>query len=145
IDKVRETFFDADGRPNDLWRRFADSVSLLDFARPNINGAKPDTLAAVALYDQTGQQNVTDYLKGTGQYQTQGPGFFTNLQDVGTIAASQGDTSAFTTTISALRIYVTVHDGQSQFRLSAVIAPPGGATTVQTTATSTRTKASAQT
>src|SRR5581483_7488013 len=145
IDKVRETFYDADGRPNDLWRRFADSVSLLDFKQPNMNGAKPDTLAAVALFDQTGQQNVTDYLKGTGQYQVQGPGYFTNLQDVGNIAASQGDTSAFSTTISALRIYITVHEGQSQFRLSAVIAPPGGATTVQTTATSTRTQASAQT
>ena len=38
--------------------------------------------------------------------------------------------AGFGTTISALRINVTVHQGRSQFRLTAVVAPPGGATTV---------------
>jgi general secretion pathway protein K len=145
IDKVRELFFDTDGRPNDLWKRFADSISLLSFQRPNINGAKPDTLAAVALFDQTGQQNVSDYLHGTGSYQTQGPGFFTNPTQAQQLAGANGDTGGFATTISALRIFVTVHDGKSQFRLAAVVAPPNGATTIQTTATSQKAQASAVT
>src|SRR5690606_11502317 len=76
IEKVRETFYDADGRPNEFWRRFADSVSLLDFERPNINGAKPDTLAALGQFDETPQQNLNDFLRGTGSYQSQGPQFF---------------------------------------------------------------------
>jgi hypothetical protein len=76
IEKVRETFYDADGRPNELWRRFADTVSLLDFARPNINGAKADTLAALGQFDQNQQQNIGEFLKGSGAYQAHGPQFF---------------------------------------------------------------------
>jgi hypothetical protein len=143
IDKIRETFYDEDGRPNDLWKRFADAVSLLNFQRPNINGAKPDTLAAVAQFDPTQQQNLTDYLNGTGMYQAKGPGYFQSAGEAMRIAAgASGDTTAFAPTISALRIFVIVHDGQSVFRLAAVVAPPGGATTVQTNATSQRAPAS---
>ncbi|MBI4624855.1 MAG: general secretion pathway protein GspK [Verrucomicrobia bacterium] len=143
IDKVRDLFFDSEGRPNDLWRRFADSVSLLDFQKANLNGARPDTLAAVGQFDQTQQQNLTDYLKGSGSYQTQGPGYFQNAGDAQRITGPTGDVAGFGTTISALRIMVTVHDGRSQFRLAAVIAPPNGATSVHATATSQRTQASA--
>ena len=143
IEKAREIFYDADGRPNDLWRRFADSVSLLDFAKTNLNGARPDTLAALGQFDATQQQNLADYRAGTGSYQSQGPGYFQNVADAQRIAGATGDAAAFSTTISALRITLTVHDGRSQFRLSAVIAPPNGATTITTTATSQRTAASA--
>jgi hypothetical protein len=38
---------------------------------------------------------------------------------------------------------VTVWEGRTEFRLSTIVAPPGGATSVQTTATATRTQASA--
>ncbi len=146
IDKVRELFFGEDKRPNDLWRRFADSISLLDFQRPNLNGAKPDTLAAVALFDQTQQQTVGDYLKGTGSYQTQGPGFFRSPQDAQQIAGPSGDLGSFATTISALRILVAVQEGTTVFRMSVVIAPrQNGATTVRTTATAGRAQASATT
>ena len=140
IDKVRELFFDADGRPNDLWKRFADSVSLLDFARPNINGARPDTLAALGRFDSTQRQNLGEFLGGTGTYQTQGPQFFQNPNEAQRITGPTGDTTAFASTISALRIVVTVREGRNEFRLMAIIAPPGGATTVQATATSTRTR-----
>jgi hypothetical protein len=145
IEKVREIFYDADGRPNDLWRRFADSVSLLDFPRPNMNGAKPDTLAALGQFDETQRQNIGDYLKGAGTYQTQGPQFFQAPNEAQRIAGPTGDTSGFAATISALRITITVRDGRTEFKLSTVIAPPNGATTVQTTATAARTQASATT
>jgi hypothetical protein len=143
IDKVREFFYDENGRPNDNWRRFVGCVSLFDFAKPNINGAKPETLTALGQYDPTQQQNLTDYLTGTGSYQTQGPGYFQNAAQAQSIAGN-GNTGAFVTTISALRILITVHEGSSQFRLAAVIAPlSGGATTVQTKATSKSATASA--
>lgn len=144
IDKVRDVFYDADGRPTDLWYRFVDSVSLLSFARPNINGAKPGALLALGQFQPTQQQTINDYLAGTGTYETQGPGLpFQNAADSQRIAGPGGNAGAFATTISALRIRVTVHDGSSEFRLAAVICPPNGATTVQTTATSTRTDTSA--
>jgi general secretion pathway protein K len=141
---VREKFYDAEGRPNDLWRRFAAAVSLLNFPKPNLNGARPESLVALGQFDSTSQQNLNDYLTGAGQYQAQGPGYFRNVNEAQRLTGPGGNANAFGTTISALRITITVHDGQSQFRLSAVVTPPGGgATTVQTTATSTRTQASA--
>ncbi len=138
IDKVREVFFDADGRPNDLWRRFVDSVSLFDFARPNLNGARPDTLAALGQFDDTQQRNLGDYLRGAGLYQNQGPRFFRSPNEAQAVAGPAGDTGAFEATISALRITVTVREGTTEYRLSTVIAPQGGARTIQTTASDTR-------
>ena len=144
IEKVREKFFDDEGRPNDYWRRFVDSVSLLDFQRPNINGARPDALAAMGQFDPSQQQNIADYLRGEGSFTANGPQFFQSPAEAAKIAAGvAGDTSGFGATISALRIVVTVIDGRTQFRVAAVIAPPGGATTVQATATSQRTQTSA--
>lgn len=145
IDKVRELFFDEDGRPNDLWRRFTDSVSLLDFQRPNINGARPDTLATLGQFDPNAQQNLDDYRKGTGSFLSQGPGYFRNPSEAQVVAGAAGNTGGFSATISALRITITVRDGRSQFRLATVIAPPNGATIIQTNATAQRTQASAPT
>lgn len=143
IEKVRETFYDAEGRPNDLWKRFVACVSLFDFARPNINGARADTLAALGQFNETQQRNLDDYLRGTGTYATRGPNFFQTPTDAQQIAGPTGDTGAFASTISALRITVTVRDGKTEFRLSVVVAPPSGATTVQTTASVTRAETSA--
>jgi general secretion pathway protein K len=144
IDKVRDVLYDSEGHANEFWQRFVDSVSLLDFERANINGAKPDTLAAIALFDPTQQRNLADYLHGTGSFQTQGPGFFQNPGDALRIAAgASGDVGAFGPTISALRIFVTVREGRSAFRLAAVVSPPGGATTIQTTATARRAQSAA--
>jgi general secretion pathway protein K len=140
IEKVREMFFDEDGRPNDLWRRFVDNVSLFDFPRPNLNGAKPDALAALGQFDETQQRNLGDYLRGTGTYRNQGPRFFQSPTDAQRVAGPTGDSGAFASTISALRITVTVRDGSTSYRLSTVIAPPNGASTVQTTATAGRTQ-----
>jgi general secretion pathway protein K len=143
IEKVRETFYDAEGRPNDLWRRFVDSVSLYNFPRPNLNGAKPDTLAALGQFDETQQRNLGDYLRGTGTYLNQGPRFFQAPNEAQQIAGPAGDAAAFAASISALRITLTVRDGSTEYKLSTVIAPPNGATTVQTTATAGRTQTSA--
>ena len=145
IDKAREVFYDHDGRPNDLWKRFVASVSLLDFAKPNINGARPDTLAALGQFDETQQRNIGDYLRGAGMFQSTGPGYFQNANDAQRVAGSTGDTGGFGATISALRINVLVRDGRTEYRLSTVIAPAsGGATPVQKTASETRTETSAR-
>ncbi|MBL9202584.1 MAG: general secretion pathway protein GspK [Opitutaceae bacterium] len=135
IDRVRELFYDEEGRPTDLWKRFAAAVSLLDFPQPSINGARPDTLAALGRFDPQQRQRIEEYFNGTGTYAGQGPQTFRNPADVARVAGPGGDANSFAATISALRVNVTVRDGRTEFRLSAVIAPPGGATTVQQTAT----------
>lgn len=142
IDKVREFFYDADGRPNDNWRKFVASVSLYNFARSNINGARPDTLTAVGQYDPTQQGAVMDFRNGTGPNQNQGPQVFHDTGQAAALLGPGGNINAFTTTISALRINVTVHEGRSLFKLSAVVAPPNGARVVQETATSQRVQTS---
>jgi hypothetical protein len=145
IDKVRELFFSEDGRPNEYWQRFVDSMSLFDFQRSNINGARPDALSAVGYLEPSQQQNLSDYFQGVGSYLSQGPGYFQNVAEAAQIAGATGDFNAFSATISALRINLTVKEGGSQFRVTTVIAPPNGATTVQATATSQRAQPSAST
>jgi len=143
IDKIREAFYDPEGRPNDYWRRFFQSVSLFDFQRPNINGARPDTLAALGLLDENQQQSVADYLRGEGMFQSQGPAYFRDVNQARQVAGPSGDLAPFGAAISALRVIVTVGEGPSEFRLATVIAPPDGAKAVETNATSQRTAVSA--
>lgn len=141
IVKVREKFFTEDGRPNDRWQRLTTSVSLLDFPRPNINGARSDLLAALGQFNAMQQENITDFLRGTGTYKLKGPGFFQDAAEASRIAVGPGGvTSGFGATISALRINVQVFEGKMSFRLSAVIAPQGGAKAVTTPAGSQRPK-----
>jgi hypothetical protein len=145
IEKVREFFYDSDGRPNEYWKRFADSVSLLNFPQSNLNGAKPDTLAALGQFDEQQQQNIGDYLRGTGTFQRNGPGFFQNPTDAQRVAGPTGNAGQFAATISALRIVVTVRDGRTEFRMATVVAPQGSsAQPVQETATAMRTETSAK-
>ncbi len=143
IEVARELFYTEDGRPNELWHRFTNSVSLYNFARPNLNGARPDVLTAIGQFEQSQQQNVADYLTGAGMYRTQGPAWFTDVAAARAIAGPSGNASGFSATISALRVFITVREGQTEFKLSAVVAPPRGASTVDTTATSSRSQASA--
>ena len=106
-------------------------MSLLDFQKSNINGASPDALSALGQYDSTQQQNITDYHGGRGQFEHQGPGFFRDLNDVQSIAGPGGNADAFGTTISALRIIITVHEGKSEFKTAAVVAMGNDARVVQ--------------
>lgn len=144
IEKIRTVFYTEDGRPNELWHRFVDNVSLLNFSKPNLNAAKPDVLMALGQFDQIQQQNLTDYTSGTGSRQTIGRSVLKDPADAVSITGNAGgNPAAFVTTISALRVNLTVHDGRSEFRLSAVVTMGNAAQTVQTTATSATAKPSA--
>jgi len=126
IDAVREAFFDADGRPNAYWKRFTEAVSLLDFTQSNLNALRPGVLAAYG-FDSNQQAQLGDFLAGTGNYQTQGPGYFHTPAEAATILGAEAP-PGMGTNISALRIIVTVLDSpsaRSGFRLNVVIAPPG--------------------
>ena len=127
IQFARDLFYDDQGRPNDLWRRFADSVSLYDFTQPNLNGARDTTLAALGRYDAPSVKMITDYLAGLGSYSRQGPAFFHTSQDVAGLVGQAAMSSRLGTQVRCLRITVTVREGSTSFRVSAVVAPPGGA------------------
>ena len=137
IDFAKDLFYDK-GVPNGLWWRFCSDFSIFNYAKPDINGANPDVMAAVGQFGDTQQQSVAGYLTGTGTYSTLGQQWFQDTNALRGVVGAVGNPGSFATTITALRINVTVHEGRSQYRLSCVIAPQGGARTVQTTATDMR-------
>ncbi|WP_237702466.1 general secretion pathway protein GspK [Opitutus terrae] len=127
IEVVRETFFDETGRPNELWHRFVATMSLLDFKQTNLNGAAGDAVLALGSLDRFQQQQLNDYLHGTGDRAQQGPGFFQTTADAAGILGVPSLPNGYGTEIAALRIRLTVREGGTAFQLSAVVAPPGGA------------------
>jgi Type II secretion system (T2SS), protein K len=135
IDDARDFFFDENGLPNANYWRFVDDFSLFNFPQANANGANADVMAAVGQYTDIQRQHISDFLNGTGQYANDGQQWLQNAAQLSAVAGLGGNAGVFGTTISALRINVTVHDGRSLYRVSVVVSPQGGATTNQTLAT----------
>jgi hypothetical protein len=133
IDFVNKKFFDEHGQPNDLWRKFASAFSLYDFDPPNLNSGAGSTLTALGQSDPAFQKQVSSYLKGTGQFQQQGPGYFKDTSDVTNILGAQSVPQGVGTQILALRIIVTVYQGNSSFRLEAVVTQPNQAKAIAST------------
>ena len=136
IDYARDVFYDDQGQPNDLWRRFVATFSLFNYSQANLNSASPDVLIALGFTDPAQQQRVNDYLAGTGAYVAQGPRWFNSAGDAASVLGSAALPPMAGAQIRALRVNITIHEGRAEFRLTAVVAPSGGATIVQTTATS---------
>jgi hypothetical protein len=137
IQFVRDMLYDVNGQPNDLWRAFVDSVSLFDFTQPNVNNGRETTLAAVGSYDAASVKLVADYLGGLGSYSRQGPAYFRSAQDVAGLVGQGTAASQLGVQVRCLRITITVREGQALYRLSAVVAPPGGASLPPATAPAT--------
>jgi general secretion pathway protein K len=112
-----------------------NDVSVFNFPQPNVNGANVDVMAAAGQYTEAQAQHIADFLAGNGQFAQQGQNWFQSASTLTTVAGVGGNANAFGTTITALRITITVHDGRSQYRLSAIVSPQGGATLNQTNAT----------
>ena len=145
IDYAKEVLFDKDGLPNALWWRFHDDISLFNYPKPNINGANGDVLAAIGQFTGDQQQNISNYMSGTGDYTVNTPvgkQWFNNSSSVLGVVGGSGTPQNFQYTIAALRVRITVHEGSSVFHLAAVVAPQGGARVIQTTATDVRTNGS---
>ena len=135
IDYAKDIFFDENGLPNGNYWRFVSDFSVFTFSQPNVNGANADVLAAAGQYTDAQRRQINDYLAGVGQYAQLGQQWFQSASTLAAVAGLGGSAATFGTTITALRITITVHEGRSQFRISAVVAPQGGATINQTAAT----------
>jgi general secretion pathway protein K len=139
IDGACDVFF-TNGRPNDLYWRFYNDVSIFNFSETNINGANADVLAAEGQFTEQQDSQIAERLSGTLATTTLVHPWFSSAADLATAFSTEtGSTRVFRYTVSALRILITVHDKDSQFRLSAVVSPAvaaaaGGANTVQATA-----------
>lgn len=134
IDAVRSFLFDDKGRPNDFYRRFVDSVSLLDFQGINLNSIRPGVLDSLGV-DPTRQKLMRDYLSGKGGNGIQGPGYFRNIGEASSyLGTDTTGAEGLGVEIKALRIVITVREGLSYFRLNTVVTPsPGGGAKAITT------------
>jgi hypothetical protein len=144
IDGARD-FFYTNGRPNAYWWRFYSDFSVFNFARPNINGANADVLTGLGQFSPDEQAQVVARLNGSLATTTLVHPWFTSATDLRTAISSQvGNPRDFAYTSAAIRILITVHDGASQFQLSAVVSPTqGGNTATAVMATATTVKANA--
>lgn len=131
IEHARDLFYDDKGRPNELWRRFVEATSLYDFKQTNVNGGRGDVLAAFGVGDPAQQRRVADYLRGTGDRAYSGPGYFETPDQLAALVGAGALPAGAGTEISALRVNVTIREGRSEFRVSVVIAPEGGAKAVE--------------
>lgn len=136
IDFARDVFYDEKGQPTELWHRFVAAVSLFDFKETNLNGLNSTLLSDLGIIDAVQQKQFEDFRNGTGSRARQGPGFFESTADAASVLGTQTATG-YGTQISALRINVTVRQGRTEFKLSVVVAPSGGAKAVQEVATNT--------
>lgn len=134
VEVARDMFYDKDGQPNELWQRFVDTISLLDFKSTNLNGAGGDVFTALGPLDPSQQKQLGEFLAGTGGRAQEGPAFFDTTADAAGLLGLKALPQGYGTLISALRINVTIREGRTNFRLSVVVAPSGGATVVQTVA-----------
>lgn len=130
IDYAREFFYDEQGRPNEYWRRFAAAMSLYDFKQTNVNGGQDDVLGAFGVDDPGQVQRLKDYLRGTGDRAYSGPGYFDSIDQLAALVGAGVLPEGAGTQISALRVNVVIREGRSEFRVSAVVAPEGGAKAV---------------
>lgn len=136
IDFAREFFFDEDGRPNPMFQRFVSTYSLFDFKQTNLNAASMEAMQGMGLLDRSQQQQLADYLGGTGSRQRQGPGYFQSVSEATKLLGAGAFPSNYGTEISALRVIVKIREGRTAFVLTAVVAPAGGAKAVEQVAAS---------
>jgi general secretion pathway protein K len=128
IEFARDIFYDETGRPNDLWRRFVQTFSLYDFQTPNINAAPPDILGALGNLDPSLDQKLAAFLRGEdGHTAATGAtaGYFASKDEINTLLGAGTPASQLGVTISALRVIVTVRQGEASYRLNALVAMPG--------------------
>ena len=126
IDRARDFFYDEKGQPNDQWRRFVQVFSLYKFSQTNLNAAGAEVFAAYGIDDNASVQALRDYLTGAGGYARQGPQWLRSPADAAALLGGQTVPAGFGVEIQALRVRVTVKQGPSVFRLSALITPNNG-------------------
>lgn len=135
---AKDFFFDADGRPTQLFEDFRRAVSLYQFNATNVNSAQPAVLAATG-WDTTQTAALQKYLASPVSATKTRP-YLRSLQEARRQVGSAAGRN-LGAQIQVLRITVTAREGAAQLKLSALVtwagqaslpaslaANPGGAT-----------------
>lgn len=124
---VREVFFDEAGLPTAHFERFVRTFSLLDYKSVNINAAVPELFVSRSgLGTASAGERLSSAKSAQGTY-SNGLGYFRSTDEaVGSLGQIDSIVAAGVS-VNVLRIEVTVREGDSEFRLSALVAPSGQA------------------
>ena len=123
---VRQYLFGEDGRPNEVYEKFARTVSLYDFPAINLNTATADTLTLAGL-DANQAARLRELISGKVKPPPGSPPYFRSVAEAQTQAGIAAPLTGFDTLVRCLRIRVTVREGATAFHLIAVVSPSGGA------------------
>jgi hypothetical protein len=119
---AREFFFTRDGRRTPLLAELEQRVSLYDFPATNINTATAETLALAGL-DQGQIGRLLDFNRGKSRPAPGAPPYFRSVAEAQTLLGGAALLAGFEASTRCLRVHVTIKEGPSRYRLSAVIAP----------------------
>ncbi len=127
VDGFKELFFDEGGRPNELYRQFADTVSLYSDGNLNANSASELALRSYAGYADAQIDAWQRYIDGPdGTPGTEDDRYFATNEEINAVLGPSPLGVNLTAGISVLRIHVEVEFGISRFALEAVVRPNAG-------------------
>lgn len=115
---ARDFFYDANGRPTQLWNDFKNAVSLYQFNTTNMNSASPTVLAATG-WDPSQVSTLQRYLE-TPVSATKSRPYLRSLAEARRQVGNVGSRN-LGAIIQCLRINVVVHQGAAQLKLSALV------------------------
>ncbi|MEM9226487.1 MAG: hypothetical protein AAGA45_00825 [Verrucomicrobiota bacterium] len=121
IQGFKENFFDEDGAPNDLHRRFTESFSLHTEENPNINTMSTDVLETLAEQYSFETDFYLDYLKGQDRIAGTGDDAFLTGKDELAQAGIYTDDLPVTYESHLLKVVVEVSSGEMQYMLNALV------------------------
>ncbi len=119
-------FFDEKEQPNELYRRFAEAVTLEDTGSVNLNTAPPAVLAVVARQLGLSQVEIERALAGPdGVRGTPDDGVVKNPGDFAVPGAGQGTGAQPASQAKTLRLIVTASRGDARFTVTTLVGASG--------------------
>jgi len=121
IGVAKDFFFDAQGRPTPLFRAFQGCVSLYVFPQANLNTANDAVLLSQGL-DETQLALIRERQADIGRRIVGTPPYFRVAAEVRRLVGGGANLEKFDDEIILMWVRVTVQEGLSKCRLSALVA-----------------------
>ncbi len=119
ITGFRETFFDGQGVPNELFHQFTSMVSLYQFEQVNVNSASP---AVMRIWSNLSEQDASRLATNEERAPMDFP-YFRNVEEASAHFGMPLPSDRYSVTTNCIRINISVSEGTANFLLSTVVAP----------------------
>ncbi len=126
VDGFRSLFFNEDGRPNEFFSRFAESVSPYGNASINVNAASELALTSVGGLSEIQIEAIVDYRSGMdGIMGTEDDRYFASHDELLEVIVEMPEGNALSVTSRVMSIEIQVTEGNADFSLRAVVSLDG--------------------